>query len=43
LFLTEAPKSALTITPERPGFDEKMQIAESLMGRYRNAFRELAK
>lgn len=43
LYLTEAPQSALTITPERPGFDEKMQIAESLMERYRNAFRELAK
>jgi len=43
LYLTEAPKCSLTIHPEQPGFDEKMQIAESLMRRYRNAFRELAK
>ena len=43
LYLTEAPQSSLTITPERPGFDKKMDVAESLMRRYRNAFRELAK
>ncbi len=43
LFLTEAPRNSLQITPERPGFDEKMIAAESLMNRYRNAFRELAK
>jgi len=43
LYLTEAPEGSLRITPERPGFDEKMAAAESLMNRYRNAFRELAK
>jgi len=43
LYLTEAPNNSLGITPERPGFKEKMEIAESLMRRYRNAFRELAK
>lgn len=43
LFLTEAPECSLQITPERPGFQEKMSAAESLMNRYRNAFRELAK
>ena len=43
LFLTEAPECSLRITPERPGFEEKMMTAESLMNRYRNAFRELAK
>ena len=43
LFLTEAPKSSLTITPERPGFDETMRVAEDGMNRYRNALRELAK
>jgi putative addiction module antidote len=43
LFLTEAPKSALMITPERPGFDETMRVAEDGMNRYRNALRELAK
>lgn len=43
LYLTEAPNDSLAITVEKPGFREKMDIAESLMQRYRNAFRELAK
>lgn len=43
LYLTEAPQDSLLITPDRPGFKAKMQIAESLMNRYRNALRELAK
>ncbi len=43
LYLTEAPENALRLTPERPGFKEKMAVAESLMQRYRNALRELAK
>lgn len=43
LYLTEAPNNSLGITPERPGFKDKMEVAESLMHRYRNAFRELAK
>jgi len=43
LYLTEAPQSSLTITPERPGFDETMRVAEEGMNRYRNALRELAK
>jgi hypothetical protein len=43
LYLTEAPNNSLGITSERVGFKEKMEIAESLMRRYRNAFRELAK
>jgi putative addiction module antidote len=43
LYLTEAPEGSLRITPERPGFEEKMEVARSLMNRYRNAFRELAK
>jgi putative addiction module antidote len=43
VYLTEAPNSSLNINPERPGFEEKMQVAESLMQRYRNTFRELAK
>jgi len=43
LYLTEAPNDSLSITPDRPGFKEKMEIAESLMQRYRNALRELAK
>jgi putative addiction module antidote len=43
LYLTEAPEGSLRITPERPGFEAKMELAGSLMNRYRNAFRELAK
>lgn len=43
LYLTEAPNSSLSITPDRVGFKEKMEVAQSLMRRYRNAFRELAK
>lgn len=43
LYLTESPEGALRITPEKPGFGEKMKIADDLMKRYRNALRELAK
>jgi putative addiction module antidote len=43
LYFTESPESSLRITPERPGFEKKMEIVESLMQRYRNALRELAK
>jgi putative addiction module antidote len=43
LFLTEAPECSLRITPERPGFEDVMKIAEECMSRYRNALRELAK
>jgi len=43
LYLTEGAENSLRVTGERPGFREKMEIAEDLMNRYRNAFRELAK
>ncbi len=43
LYITEAPKCSLNITPESGGFAEKMEIAERGMQRYRNALRELAK
>ena len=43
LYLTEAPECSLNMRPEKPGFKDKMAAAESLMNRYRNAFRELAK
>ena len=43
LYLTEAPNGSLRVTPEQPGFAEKMAIAEDLMNRYRNTLRELAK
>lgn len=43
LYLTEAPEGSLRVTPDQPGFAQKMKVAERLMGRYRNALRELAK
>lgn len=43
LYLTEAPNNTLNINPEQPGFDEKMEVVEDLMQRYRNTLRELAK
>ena len=43
LYLTESPECSLRVTPERPGFKDKSEIAESLIRRYRNALRELAK
>ncbi|HSH10016.1 MAG TPA: AbrB family transcriptional regulator [Oceanipulchritudo sp.] len=43
LYITKGPKDSLQITPERPGFEEVMQIAEEGMAQYRNALRELAK
>ena len=43
LYITEAPACSVQMTPERPGFAEKAALAEDLMKRYRNAFRELAK
>ncbi len=42
LYLTAAPGDALTVTPARPGFEDKMLVAESLMNRYRNTFQKLA-
>lgn len=43
LYLTEAPQNSLRVTPENAAFAEKMDAAENLMQRYRNALRELAK
>jgi len=42
LFLTEAP-DGFHITPYDPEFEATMKIAKNVMGRYRNALRELAK
>ena len=42
LYLTEAPNSTLQVTPEEPGFDDMMKIADSGMRNYRNALRQLA-
>ena len=43
LYLTEAPNQTLNLNPEQPGFEDKVRMAEDLMQRYRNTFRELAK
>jgi len=42
LFLTEAP-GGYRITPYDPDFADAMAAAESVMQRYKNALRELAK
>ncbi len=42
LHITQAPGSAILLTPDQPGFAEKMKIAEQCMKRYSNALRELA-
>ncbi len=43
VYLTETTGDAFRLTAEKPGFGEKMAVADSLMKRYRNALRELAK
>lgn len=43
LYLTEGAEGSLRVTPDQPGFAEKMHLADQLMKRYRNALRELAK
>ena len=43
LYITEGAESSVRMSAERKGFVEKMKVAEDLMGRYRNALRELAK
>jgi len=43
VFLIEGPNNTYRLTAFDPGFREKMEKAEEIMGRYRNALRELAK
>ncbi len=43
LYITEAPEGAVQLQVSSPDFEEKARIADSLMKRYRNALRELAK
>lgn len=43
LYFTESPEGSVRVTPEREGFQNKMEVVEGLMQRYRNALRELAK
>ncbi len=43
LYITEAAEGAIRVSPAEPGFTEKMEVADDLMRRYRNALRELAR
>jgi len=43
LFLTDGVNGGWRITAENPDFAEQMKAAESIIKRYRNTFRELAK
>jgi putative addiction module antidote len=43
IYLTEAPEGSLRVTPEKPGFEDIMKMADEGMNEYRNALRELAK
>jgi hypothetical protein len=43
IYPTEAPEGSLRVTPEKPGFEDIMNMADEGMNRYRNALRELAK
>ena len=42
LYLTESP-DGYRLTPYNPGFKRQMEKAESIMRRYKDALRELAK
>lgn len=43
VFLTEAQEGGFRITPHNPEFAQQMQTADSIVRRYRNTLRELAK
>lgn len=43
LFLIEAAEGDYRLTPYDPAFEKKMEKAEQIMFRYRNALRVLAK
>lgn len=43
IYLTESSDGSLRVTPLNPDFPNKMKVAESVAGRYRNALRELEK
>lgn len=42
VYLTESVDGGFRITPYHPDFERQMRVAESLMGRYRNALKKLA-
>ena len=43
VFLVEGPNNSYRISSFDPAFQQKMEKAEEIMGRYRNTLRELAK
>jgi putative addiction module antidote len=43
VFLLEGPNNTYRLTPYDPAFAKKMEKAEEIMGRYRNALHVLAK
>jgi putative addiction module antidote len=43
LYITESPEGTFRLTPSIPEFGRQMEVSESILRRYRNAFRELAK
>ena len=43
LYLTAAPDGSYRVTSGNPEFSRQMSVAENIIGRYRNALRELAK
>lgn len=43
VFLTEADEGGFRVTPCNPEFVQQMQAADSILLRYRNTLRELAK
>ena len=42
IYVTETP-NGVELTPYDPAFEQEMETAREVMGRYRNALRELAK
>jgi putative addiction module antidote len=43
VYITEGAENSLRLSAEQAGFEAKMEKAETLISRYRNALRELAK
>lgn len=43
IYLTESPDGGYRLTPYNPEFERHMTIAESIMRRYKDALRQLAK
>lgn len=43
LILTDAPDGSFRVTPSNADFKRQMEVAEGVIGRYRNTLRELAK